>query len=115
MQPLRYLIPALACIAGWAAADASAQLPLSSAPLRTFDATQLSPDRYTVVKRLWVGSWRSAFFVPTRADSAAALAQLSDAAAEAGADALVNVVCLNDAHALLARGYSCYGLAVRLR
>ena len=99
--------------AAWTAA--LAQEPLRQAPLRTFDATQLTPDRYTVVRRLWVDSWRTAFDVPAHPESSAALAQLSDEAVRLGADALTNVVCLNDDRAWFQPGYFCYALAVKLR
>ncbi|HZM43934.1 MAG TPA: hypothetical protein VFC14_03820 [Burkholderiales bacterium] len=91
-----------------------AQEPLQKA-LRTFDATQLAPDRYTVIRRLWVDSWRTAFDVPAHPESSAALAQLSEEAVKAGADALTNVVCLNDDRAWFRRGYFCYALAVKLK
>jgi hypothetical protein len=94
---------------------AMAQEPLRQAPLRTFDATQLTPDRYTVVGRLWVDSWRTAFDVPVHPESSAALTQLSDEAVRLGADALTNVVCLNDDRAWFKRGYFCYALAVKLK
>ena len=96
-------------------ANAIAQEPLRQAPLRTFDATQITPDRYTVIARLWVDSWRTAFDVPAHAESSAALAQLSDEAVKRGADALTNVVCLNDERAWHKGGYFCYGLAVKLK
>ena len=96
-------------------ANASAQEPLRQAPLPTYDATQLTPDRYTVIRRIWVDSWRTAFDVPAQADSSAALAQLSDEATRAGADALTNVVCPNDGRAFYNAGYFCYGLAVKLK
>jgi hypothetical protein len=99
---------------GAVCASGTAQEPLRQAPLPTFDATQLSPDRYTVVGRLWVDSWRTAFDVPMHADSSAALAQLSDEATRRGADALTNVVCLNDERGYKT-GYFCYALAVKLR
>jgi hypothetical protein len=102
-------------LAAAACAGALAQEPLRQAPLRTFDATQLTPDRYTVIRRLWVDSWRTAFDVPAHPESSAALAQLSDEAARLGADALTNVVCLNDDRAWFQRGYFCYALAVKLR
>ena len=103
---------ALAVTAG---TTAVAQEPPDQAPLRTFDATQLTPDRYTVIRRIWVDSWRTAFDVPARPESSAALAQLSDEAVKAGADALTNVICLNDGRAGDKGNYFCYGLAVKLK
>ena len=95
-------------------ANAMAQGPAPQAPLRVFDATELTPDRYTVIKRIWVESWRSAFWIPAHRDSAAAIAALSAEAARLGADAVTNLVCLDDNRAWLDRGYFCYGLAVKL-
>lgn len=97
------------------AANAGAQQPARGTPLRVFDATELTPDRYTVVKRLWVETWRSAFWVPSHGDSGAAIAALTSEAATLGADAVVNLVCLNDQRAWFDRGYFCYGLAVKLK
>jgi uncharacterized protein YbjQ (UPF0145 family) len=66
-----------------------------------------------VDRRLWVESWRTAFDVPAHAESSAALTQLSDEAARVGADALTNVVCLDDNRAWFRSGYFCYALAVK--
>jgi len=112
---LHNALRAVLAVALASTACAGAQEPLRQAPLRTFDATQLTPDRYTVVKRLWVDSWRTAFDVPTHPDSSAALAQLSDEAVRLGADALTNVVCLDDQRAWFSKGYFCYALAVKLK
>lgn len=114
MKSLNVLRAVLAVVLG-STACAGAQEPLTQAPLRTFDATQLPPDRYTVVRRIWVDSWRTAFDVPMHAESSTALAQLTNEAVRAGADALTNVVCLNDEGGWFRRGYFCYGLAVKLR
>ncbi len=110
--PIRLALCA-ALAAPWC--GAGAQEPLREAPLPTYDATQLTPDRYTVVKRLWVDTWRSAFEVPVHADSAGALAQLTAEAARLGADALTNVVCIGDPRAWHQRGYFCHALAVKLK
>lgn len=98
-----------------AAMNAAAQEPARGAPLRVFDATELTPDRYTVIKRLWVETGRSAFWITTHNDSGAAIAALTDQAVRLGADAMVNLTCLNDQRAWRDRGYFCYGLAIKLR
>ena len=98
-----------------AALNAAAQEPARGAPLRVFDATELTPDRYTIIKRLWVETTRSAFWVPAHNDSGAAIAALTDQAVRLGADAIVNLTCLNDQRAWRNRGYFCYGLAIKLR
>ena len=98
-----------------AAASAAAQEVARGAPLRVFDATELTPDRYTVVRRLWVETARSAFWIPAHSDSGAAIAALADQATRLGADAVINLTCLNDQRAWRNRGYFCYGVAIKLR
>jgi uncharacterized protein YbjQ (UPF0145 family) len=102
---------ALALLAG----VAGAQEPLRGAPLRVFDATELTPDRYVVIRRIWVEHGRSALWLPAHDDASAAIAALAAQAERLGADAVTNLVCVNDARARLDRGYFCYGTAIRLR
>ena len=61
MKSSALLRMALGC-ALWA--TASLALGADAAPVKVFDATQLTQDRYTVVTRIWTQSWRSAFWVP---------------------------------------------------
>jgi hypothetical protein len=81
----------------------------SGAPVRVFDAGELTPDRYTVIERIWTGTLRTLFWLPSHDDAGAAVAALTDKAASLGADGVVNLHCLNDG------GYYCYGLAVKLK
>ena len=55
----------------------------------------LSTSRYDVVARLWADSWRSAFWVQTFPTEEQAIAALQTEAASRGADALLNVSCLD--------------------
>ena len=109
----RLALASMLCLS--AANGAGAQEAARTAPLRVFDATQLTPDRYTVIRRLWVEAGRSAFWIPAHDDSSAAIAALTAEAASLGADAVTNLVCLNDQRAWLSRGYFCYGMAIKLR
>jgi uncharacterized protein YbjQ (UPF0145 family) len=94
-------------------AAAGLTLGADAAKVKVFDATQLTPDRYTVVTRIWAQSWRSAFWVPTYDEVADAISELTSKAADAGADGLINLHCLNDTS--WGGGYFCYGLAIKLR
>lgn len=85
-----------------------------TAPVRVFDAGELTLDRYTVVKRLWTGTWRAVFWIPSHDESGAAVAALTSEAARLGADGIVNLHCLNDRGGW-GGGYYCYGLAIKLR
>lgn len=84
------------------------------APVRVFDAGELTPDRYTVIERLWTGTWRASFWIPSHDDAGAAVAALTRKAASLGADGVVNLHCLNDTGGW-GGGYYCYGLAIRLK
>lgn len=110
MKSSPLLTMALGC-ALWA--TASLALGADAAPVKVFDATQLTQDRYTVVTRIWTQSWRSAFWVPTHGEMADAIKALTSKAANAGADGVVNLHCLNDTGWF--GGYFCYGLAIKLK
>jgi len=95
------------CVAAGLARGADA------AQVKVFDATQLTLDRYTVVTRVWTQSWRSAFRVPTHGEVADAIGALTSKAADAGANGVINLHCLNDTGWF--GGYFCYGLAIKLK
>jgi uncharacterized protein YbjQ (UPF0145 family) len=81
--------------------------------VRIYDAGELTLDRYTVIKRIWAGTWRASFWVPNHSDPAGAIEALTAEAADAGADGVVNLHCLSDT-AWDGR-YFCYGLAIKLK
>ncbi|HWI13943.1 MAG TPA: hypothetical protein VNT02_06795 [Burkholderiales bacterium] len=83
------------------------------AAVTIYDATQLSYDRYRVVKRLWVDSWRTAIGVPHEPTREAAVQALVDAAESAGADGLINVYCVGGTPSL--SDYYCYGNAIKVK
>jgi hypothetical protein len=83
-------------------------------PIRVFDAGELPPARYTVVERIWTGTWRTPFWLPGHDDAGAAVAALTGKAESVGADAVVNLHCTNDARGW-GGGYTCYGLAIKLK
>lgn len=83
-------------------------------PIRIFDTGELTLDRYTVVERLWTGTWRASFWVPTHDDPSSAIAALTSKAADLGADGVVNLHCVNDSGGF-GSGYYCYGLAIKLK
>ena len=87
--------------------------------LRQYTFGEITPARYEVVTRQWGDSWRSAFSSPTFPTREQAIAALNNEAAARGADALLNVYCLdqgrwkwssNTEPAIL-----CYGVGIRVR
>jgi len=111
MKPAQVAVAVLGCVLCVAAGSARAA---DAAPVRIFDATQLTLDRYTVVKRIWTQTWRSAFWVSTYDDASDAIAALTSKAAGEGANGVINLHCLNDAGGW-GSGYFCYGLAIKLK
>lgn len=88
----------------------------ASEDVRIYEPGTLTPDRYQIVGRLWVDSWRSALEVPTHAARAEAVAALKAEAAQRGANALTNVSCLMDDAPLPGSGpHFCYALAIRAK
>ena len=85
-----------------------------AAPLRVFDAGELTLNRYTVVKRLWTGALRASFWIPSYDDAGTAISALTSEARSLGADGVVNLHCLNDRGGW-SGGYTCYGLAIKLK
>ena len=112
------LRPACSLIAGallaFAGAVASAQENRPEAsPIRVYEASELSLASYTVVKRIWAGTWRASLWVPAHTELADAIEALKAKAADAGADGVVNLHCLNEAP--WDDRYFCYGLAIKLK
>jgi hypothetical protein len=91
----------------------AAQDRAGTAPIRIYDAGELTLERYTVVERLWTGTWRASFWVPTHRDPSAAIDALTSKAADLGADGVTNLHCVNDG--AWWAGYYCYGLAIKLK
>ena len=88
----------------------------ASEDVRIYEPGNLTRDRYDIVTRLWVESWRSPFQVPGHTDRAAAIAELKTEAARLGANALTNVACLVDDSPLWGSGtHFCYALAIRVK
>ena len=63
---------------------------------------------------MWTGTWRASLEVPFHSDAAAAIRAISNEAASLGADGIVNLHCVNDRGGWYT-GYTCYGLAIRLK
>ena len=93
----------------------------SSAAVRIYTTSELSENRYRLVKRLWIDSARSAFVVPEHASAADGVAALQTEAARLGANGLIMVACYRDDKGQLPLRmgtgpvFICYGNAIRVR
>lgn len=105
---------AAAVLAGTLCAAAGPALAADAAEIKVYDATQLTFDRYTVLKRIWTQTWRPAFWISNYGERADAVAALISRAADEGADAVINLDCQND-KGWWGWGYFCYGLAIKLK
>jgi hypothetical protein len=87
--------------------------------LKIYALGEIGVSRYEVVGRPWVDSWRSAFWVPTFPSQEQAIAALQTEAASRGADALLNVNCLDQGRwtwsSKTEPAFLCYGIAIRVR
>jgi hypothetical protein len=54
-----------------------------------------APPHFTIIKRVWVEDWRSAFFVPTYRSQEEAAAAFRRHAASLGGDGVINFGCYN--------------------
>ena len=103
-----------AAILAFAGGIVSAQEDKREAPpIRIYEASELSLASYTVVKRIWAGTWRASLWVPTHTELADAIEALKAKAADAGADGVVNLHCLSEAP--WDERWFCYGLAIKLK
>jgi uncharacterized protein YbjQ (UPF0145 family) len=102
----------IAVLVGSVSADLAAQ---TRPAVPIYDSTEVALDRYTVVKRLGVQGWRSAFHIPSYRDAATATEALLAEAAQLGADGIVNLHCLDRSDRWRGEGYYCYGNAIKLK
>ena len=90
-----------------------------AAELRQYKLGELNEGRYEVVSRPWGDTWRSAFSSPTFPTREQAVAALNSEAAARGADALLNVYCLDQGHWQLSSSTEpailCYAIAIRVK
>jgi hypothetical protein len=87
---------------------------MESTAVRVYDAGELPLNRYSVIDRLWTGTWRSAFWLPAYDDAGSAISALTTEAGRRGADGVINLHCLHDEGGMTG-GYICYGLAIKLK
>jgi hypothetical protein len=94
----------------------------SSAPKQAGDASQvqiyrsmqLTPTRYTTVKRIWIDDWRSNFTYPSFDNEHAGIDAMKREAAKVGANGIMNVICLDPSSGKGKSRLLCYGDAVKV-
>jgi uncharacterized protein YbjQ (UPF0145 family) len=69
--------------------------PVNPDQVSIHESVKSAPVRYQAIKRLWVDSWRSAFFVPTYRSREEAAADFRVQAASLGGNGVINFGCYN--------------------
>jgi hypothetical protein len=89
--------------------DAAAQ---DAAKVSLHESVTSAPASYTVLKRVWAGSWRSAFGVPSYATREEAASAFRDIAASLGGNGVINFGCYRKSEKPDA-SLACNGIVVR--
>jgi hypothetical protein len=88
----------------------------ASAAVPVYDSTQIALDRYTVIRRLGITGWESAFRIRGHGDVETAQRAVLTEAARFGADGVINLICFDQTDRIFRpAGYFCYGNAIRLK
>lgn len=114
MNARRSLAPFI--IVATAALSGAAPVYAATQRITVYDSTQLALHRYTVVKRIGLEDWESAFRIRGHQSLAAARQALVKEAARIGADGLINLTCFDRTDGIFKQqGYFCYGNAIRVK
>ena len=116
---LPLLVALAAYVLGGCASVPQADSAKPSPEVNLYKMNNLSGTPYEVVSRIWVGSWRAAFYTPTYPSEDEAIQSLRTEAARLGANGLTDVVCLDQGRTRLFQSPGsvilCYANAIRVR
>lgn len=111
----RALLSALLVLSTWTHTATGSQ-PAAGAAVPIYDSTQVALDRYTVLKRIGIDDWRSAFGIRGHSDLAGAQSAIVSEAGRLGADGVINLTCFDQTDRVFnPAGYFCYGNAIRMK
>ncbi len=84
--------------------------------VKVYTPAQLRQGEYETVKRLWVETWRTPFWVPSYSSAKDGIAALQDKAAALGANGLINADCYGDKgfFSFGSESFVCYGKAIKV-
>jgi hypothetical protein len=113
------LVAVAVCVLFGCASAAQSGVERRAAEVKVYEPDQLVQGQYELVRYLWVGSWRAAFWLPTYLTDGEGIASLQAEAARLGANGLINVSCIDQGHSIWSRSREpailCYGNAIRVR
>ena len=97
------------------AAVLSACATTKSEDVKIYSPAELRQGEYETVKRIWVDTWRTAFWVPTYSSPGDGVTALKDKAASLDANGLTNVDCYGDSGLFGgSAAYTCYAKAIKV-
>jgi hypothetical protein len=115
---LSALVAAVSVLSGCASVPQS-RVEGGTTEVKVYESNKLAAGQYEVVRRLWVDSWRSAFWLPTYPSEAEGIAALRTEAGRLGADGLINVICIDQGRSNWSSSPGpailCYGNVIRVR
>ena len=118
-SPFPWLIAAALLLVSGGAVAQSADAQAQPTAVQVHELNPFVGRPYDIVGRPWTGSWKSAFRLPTYGKKEDAIAAMQAEAARLNADALVNVICIDQEGSTWFKGkesaYICYGVAIQLR
>ena len=113
------LVAVAVCALSGCASVPQSGVEAGATEVKVYGSGKLAASQYEVVRRLWVDSWRAAFWLPTYPSEAEGIASLQTEAGRLGADGLINVICLDQGHSKWTwspgPAVLCYGDAIRVR
>lgn len=104
-----------AAITGCASKPAVKGAKVAASEVRIYATPDLLQSQYRLVEHVWIDSWRSNFTYPSFGSDAAGMDAMKRVASGAGANGLINVICL-DARSSPSGSplLYCYGDAIRV-
>ena len=110
------ILTAALCACATTKSEVSKSEDVKSEDVRVYNPAELKQGGYETVARVWVETWRTAFWVPTYSTRGDSVGALRDKAAALGANGLTNVDCYGDSGMFGgALAYTCYGKAIKVR
>jgi hypothetical protein len=117
LRPLGCIAAAvlLAGAAGCASKGVPANSRVPASEIRIYQTTDLLQSQYTLVQNVWIDSWRSNVTYPSFKSEADGVDAMRQAASDAGANGLINVICF-DTRSKPSQHFdlNCYGDAIRV-
>jgi hypothetical protein len=85
----------LVVVAGCASKGAPSKSKVAASQIKVYQTPDLLQSQYTLVEHVWIDSWRSNITFPTFNTEADGMDAMKRVASDAGADALINAICLD--------------------